>query len=905
MTKSIEKKAVYIQSLEACDIHSHMVRGKAITPDYIGMIPFSLELIKLKKEGLKVKTVKTSKKETSDDLINVKFDQKVSSGKTLIKKIKEKIERLKAEVENEKNEEKAIKKNEYITKLTDYINVVEQEMDSNPKGGKWKEVSAANLRKQLYKDGFIITHADKETGEILSQVKYKVYKRSSAKSRTGQCLFIREDLKEEMIKWSKMDLPFSKTEEMDMASLLAYESLVGSSLEGILKINPKNILIVDDVDSNFPENASVVKINEATKSLMINEEEVTVSNSLFDGEGLLDADYFPEGKAMMLLRNHMFKSAVFNTNIQTFLKDYCPKDKEFDKWKIKNMFGEKMFAKDIHLIITPSSLKALKFSHVFDGEEKTMWSYWKKLVKSEGSVFGVCKSEKKSKRGYDDEGNILQQTSYQMINSLPVTSEDISDLVEFEINYINRLKNDDNFFIEHLKKEVSDQNSNELFVALYDVNKEIVGTKVFRDYRKKAIHKYVNHVRGGKLKLQGDYVVLFGNGVEFLKHAIGKYDETDLALKENEIYTTLHKFDKDLVSFRNPHTSQANILKIRNIKNESIEKYFNLTDNIVCVNAVKFPIQDILSGCDYDSDTMVLFDSKTLSKAADASKGYKVCVNKIKSDPNRYLLNEESMYQIDLALSESQRNIGRVVNIGQLCMSRYWDLKANGGSENELNKLNDLVGIMTVLSGVAIDMAKKMYAIDIKKEIEAVEKDLELKQDEDGKYVKPFFWKYVENRKNQKKDDKKKNIEKMKPTYYDTPMDLLIKEIKIERAEKVDDVDLLSLIEVRELKDANRKQRKEIIDYVTNMTAKIASVKTNIIEEKEQYNKIDDIVKYYNFFVEKKTVKSDTMYLILKHMVDTDFSHKVKLMNILYQTHKQVFLNAFKNSTKMVEKLTA
>lgn len=52
-----------------------------------------------------------------------------------------------------------------------------------------------------------------------------------------------------------------------------------------------------------------------------------------------------------------------------------------------------MFAKDVHLIITPSSLKALKFSSIL-GTDKKMWDHWKKIISLDKCIFGVCKSEK-------------------------------------------------------------------------------------------------------------------------------------------------------------------------------------------------------------------------------------------------------------------------------------------------------------------------------------------------------------------------------------------------------------------------------------------------------------------------------------------------------------------------------
>jgi hypothetical protein len=287
------------------------------------------------------------------------------------------------------------------------------------------------------------------------------------------------------------------------------------------------------------------------------------------------------------------------------------------------------------------ALKHLKFSHVFEGDnkEQQMWNYWKELVLKEGSVFGVCKHEKKSKRGIDELGNILQQTSYQMINCLTNEKEDMKGLTTFEEDYIHKLKNDDDFFIKYIIENVSDLNSNQMFADVYNINKSFVATKVFRDFRKSEIKKYVTHVKKGKVRLNGDYVVLLGNPVEFLYHAVGKFNGKPLALENNQVYTTLFQFNKEYVGFRNPNTSPSNVLVAENKYVVEIEKYFNLTDNIVCVNAIEFDIQDRLSGCDYDSDTMVLFNSDTLLRLGKECQKYKVCINHVESQKKKYKLN--------------------------------------------------------------------------------------------------------------------------------------------------------------------------------------------------------------------------------------------------------------------------
>jgi hypothetical protein len=859
-----ENKSVYILSIEASDIYSHMHRETSIKHDYCGMIPFSLELLKLKKEGLKVKKIKNRDKEISNDIINVKFKQNVKSGFELKKILTRKKK------ENESN-------TKYVEKLDNFIGMI----DKNERNEIWREVSLSQLRKKLYEDGFKIKYTDKNTGEI-KETEYVVYKRSSAKSRTGQCLFIKKSLYKKMIKWSRMGLPFKEDMEVDLASLLAYESLVGSSLEDTIEINPEKILMVDDVDSKFNRICNVVRKGE-DGFLDSFTEDVTVLNSLFDGESLLDSQYFKDDTAMKLLRNHMFKSAAFNCNIQKFLKDNCPSGTIYDEWSLTDMFGDQILAKDVDLICTPSSLKALKFSKVI-GTDKDMWGYWKQKVNEDENLFGVCKHDKPSKFGEDEKGNILQQTSYQMINCLPMKSSDVAELTETEIGYIERLKNDDDFFIKKVYDTAAMVNGNEMLSALFKHNKKFINTKLLRNFRKDFIWNNVSYSKRGKIKLNGDYCVMLGNPIEFLRHSIGKFDvhNCDLALKGNEIYTKLFEFDKEYIGFRNPNTSPSNVLLVKNKQVEEIEKYFNLTENIVCVNAVHFPIQDILSGCDYDSDTVLLFNNTKMLELGKRCFGkYYVCINDVEGQKKKYKLNKHDMYEIDNQLSTSQRNIGKVVNLGQFCMSVYWDLLNNGESGEHVTELLKKVDVMTVLSGIAIDMAKKFYEINIDKEIDNVSKNIKLKE----RRKKPQFWKYV----SQSKTIKDRIV------HYECPMDYLIEELDlIEQADRKGNLPFDKLLVKKNEKKANRKQMDKILSKVTEADNLIKKEIITGGENEEKIVLIEDLLKECSDFIKNLKIKEDTMYVLLKNISETNSKIMHRLLKVLYEAHTEIFLNAFK-----------
>jgi hypothetical protein len=858
-----KNRNVYIMSLEASDIYSHMHRGLNLKQNYCGMIPYSLELIKLQNEGLNIK-VNITDKQISRDIINVKFDTKVKDANTIAKSIGDKVNKI----SDSQDPDKA----DYIDKLKQLSNLMEKNKDN------WLEVGTTELRELLYTQGFTLSFTNKKTGEI-TDIDYVVYKRSSSKSRTGQCLFIKKELYKSMIDWSRMGLPFVEGMQIDYPSLLAYESLVGSAIEDTVKIN--NILIIDDVISTFSQVCNVIKKDETTGLLKSFKEETEIESNLFDGQALLDSSYYPRGKGMMLLRNHFFKSAAFNCNIQKFLKDHCPVDVDYNDWIINNMFGQPIKAKDIHMIITPSSLKALKFSNVI-GAKKDMWHYWQQVVIDDGCLFGVCKNEKGSKRNFGDQ--VLQQMSYQMINSLPANIDDIKDLAQFELDYISKLKNNDSVFIDYISKTANAINSNNMFVDLYYRNCNIVNNKIFRDFRKKEIHNYTNYIKSGKIRLNGDYCVMVGNPLEMLYHAIGEFDVNNIKpyqhpLKGNEIYTRLFKDKQELTGFRNPHTSPSNVLVAVNRHCRDIDRYFNLSKNIVVVNAIGFALQQTLSGSDYDSDTVLLVkNDRLLELAKVCSNNYKICVNALAAEKAQYRLTNHDMFVIDNKLSVSQRLIGEVTNTAQHLMSVYWDRLSNYESADDvLDKIN----VLTVLSGVSIDLAKKLYDIDFEKELinNSIAGD------------KPLFFRYISQNKNIKN----------KIVKYSCPMDYLQEIINPDNAKQNTNIDIADLLIKQSLKNANRKQQQKIIDLTNDMCNQLNGLYANRVglndsDTKEIDRQIDDVITEYSQKIKNRKMKSDTMYgLILAIIKNGDYA--LRQLNTLYQAYPQEFISAFKKKS--------
>ena len=221
-----------------------------------------------------------------------------------------------------------------------------------------------------------------------------------------------------------------------LVELSAYSPLVSSGIVGRVKINPRNILILKDVDRFFNTDIVSIEIDGQKQCIAKYIENYKLKNTLFDGQALIDTSIFPRNaNGYILLRHHFCKMAAFHTNIQQFFRDYF--GDQYDTATVTDMFGVVHYVKDIELITTDNAMKWLKFGKSYD--------YWCKWVEDNGCKFGIVKTAHESKLGLD------QKMSYQMVNSL---DEDIMErVVEKSVDYVENLKTDLDEFLNYLAKK--------------------------------------------------------------------------------------------------------------------------------------------------------------------------------------------------------------------------------------------------------------------------------------------------------------------------------------------------------------------------------------------------------------------------------------------------------------------
>lgn len=593
------------------------------------------------------------------------------------------------------------------------------------------EYNTDELRKCIYNNGINVEYISRgRDGKIKKKetLHYKMLYRSTGKAKKGSCMFIVDRLYKKALNFLRMGIKLNSNPMI--VEISAYSPLVSSGIVGKIKINPKNILILKDVDRYFKTN--VVSI-ETDNNKICHANKISnydLKNTLFDGQALIDSNIFPSwGNGYILLRHHFCKMAAFSTSIQKFFKDYFGEN--YYTAKISDMFGEEHYVKDIELITTDNAMKWIKFGKSYE--------YWCKWVYDNGCQFGIVKTAHESKLGN------VQKMSYQMVNSLDINTMD--NVVAESIEYINSLKKEDSVFLEYLKKNSNFSNDYEVLIALCNQNPDFVRSSYFRSRKERIIRNYILNFKSGKLIQNAENLVIVGSPYAMLLYAAtGKEESVDMDdtffVEDGTIQCHTSRFNSGeyLASFRSPFNGRGNMGYLHNVYCSKFEKYFNFGKQVIAVNMIGTDFQDRNNGSDQDSDSIYVTNLPAIVKHAKyCYANYPTIVNNIPKDSNSYNNTMDDFALVDNKLSASQLSIGESSNLAQLCLTYTYNFKDK--------KYDEYICILSVLAQISIDSAKRQFDIDLENEIKRIKKDIGIKE---HKY--PSFWLMIKN------DFKKSNI---------------------------------------------------------------------------------------------------------------------------------------------------
>lgn len=597
------------------------------------------------------------------------------------------------------------------------------------------------LRENLYENGF---YCDGK--------KYVRFKRSSGSSRVGKCLFIQEEMYQRMKNWERCGISMRSGTMLDLAGWEAYIALTLSSLVDTMELKPENILLIEDYDSTFKDEMMAVGLENG--QLTVEPKVTEISNCIWDGQSLLDKSMFGkyQDRGMLLLRARFFKSACFNTNIQQFFRDNGITDVSQLKGKTR---AKKL--EDIKLITTPSSVKYLKFGS---------WDQWLDNLEP---TFGIVKFEKPT-HFFDGD---LVQTHYQLLNTLHMSREEVRELLAESADYFRQMDDNPAVFRYYVGCQCGNESPKLEFNGLNDIlyyftahNKWFHRTKMYHEWKQDILQSFKKNVRKGHILVRGTYATLFGNPYEMLQAAIGRFDGTSL-LGQGNVWCRMFADGEEILGSRSPHVAVGNILLARNVRHEYLDRYFNLSPEIVCINSIEENILERLSGADYDSDTMLVTSNPLLvRKAKEHYDHFLVPTKLVPAAMKKRRYDNRGKAELDHDTSDNR--IGEIVNLSQELNTLYWHKLNNGASFEDVADIYKEVAKLDVLSNIEIDSAKREYAVDTKREISRIRRKYQRRTD-DGKRIKPLFFSHVFSRYR----DTNRNAY----TAHDTTMDYLQEEV--------------------------------------------------------------------------------------------------------------------------------
>lgn len=866
------KYGLKIKNYEAGSIYEYNLGVRDYYESKDAMLTNSLFLDFLLENGLDVYKDKSTR-----DVICIEFGYGGSSYKNQVNKLNKKMKDA-----EEKNDLKTIESLKFAQSK------VEERKD------KYVQKTKQEIRENFYVNGVDIEYITKNNkGEIVKQenIHYKMLYRTPGKAKKGSCMFINENLYEKASDFLRMGitLPYSNAPIVELG---AYSSLVTSSIVGKVEIDPKNILVLQDIDIFFNTDVISVETDEDKHCVAKNISNYRLKNTLFDGQALIDSSIFPDwGDGYILLRHHFCKMASFCTNIQLFFKDYFGED--YENAKLIDMFGVEHYAKDIQLITTDNAMKWLKFDISYE--------YWSKKVNENGNMFGIVKTAHESKMGN------VQRMSYQMVNAL---DDEIMDcVVSTSKAYIESLKSNNNVFLQFLKDNANFANDYEVLVALCEQDPEFVRSTYFRERKWKIIQAYILEFKNGRVVQNADNLVIIGSPYAMLLHSVGEdvlKDDT-FAKEEGTIQCFTNRFDNGeyLAEFRSPFNSKNNLGYLHNVYDERFNKYFNFGKQIIAINMIGTDFQDRNNGADQDSDSIYTTNQPDIVEYAKyCYKNYHTIVNNIPKEKNSYN-NEIINYAIiDNNLQAANMAIGLSSNLAQLEQTYVCTFGEK--------KYQDYTCILSVLAQVAIDNAKRRFDVDLNAEIDRIKKDSNV---DVNKY--PTFWFDIKRKdkfsKKMKAKDKEEKKSKMHNPELKCPMNYLgnvkFKDYRSPQSEL--EMDTFFVKYELELNRRKSKRVEEIIEkysldlYNANISSKDDDTYLLLREDFDEM--IEDIKSVYisNTYLGLMSWLIDRAFCItpaMKRNIDNKNSNisknKAILLTTLYNINKDNLLMCFSKNIK-------
>ena len=546
-----------------------------------------------------------------------------------------------------------------------------------------------------------------------------------------------------------------KLKETNLGKYSAYYGLFMSATN---QVTTPNVCVINDYESDLKDQVVNYITTDEFGNEIIEERVMDLPMNWFDGQGLispkmaevwmedLGLDYLPSG---FIVRSAYIKGLCVPFDFHKFAKEVANTN------KIKDVWGVEYNIDDIDVILTISQFKMWK-----------MYENWQDYLfyfNKYGHSWGVSRVNKE----YDDE---FVLTNYQYLQTLNLNKDDIRDLAQPTIDWINSIGEGDLMnVLLYLMGGRSDNGEDEAeqifsevqmdFVKALTLNPELLKDEYVKSQILKTLKRKIKDAKIGRIWVRGNYSFQISDPYGLAQWAF-EMPVTGL-LRANEMYCNFWNERTDnekILCSRSPlvHSSEHLIRDL--VSTEEMNEWYKYVWSGI-VNGIHDMAVVNMSDSDYDGDIIFSTDNQIMIDAVMPSPPVTYAKRKA---PNQKL-TQHNLVVNDLRGFGSQ--IGQITNVASSIIGKQANFEKDSPEWKELEKR---VRLMRKIQGAEIDAAKGLARIPMpkhwthKQRIDYendTEEEIKRKEFENRIVVdrKPYFMSYIYP---QLQEDYKKYVKK-------------------------------------------------------------------------------------------------------------------------------------------------
>lgn len=458
------------------------------------------------------------------------------------------------------------------------------------------------------------------------------------------------------------------------------------------------IVVIPDCEVQVPGKYTYVS---AGSEEMSEERDGVVEINPFDGAGIITVEFASEiadalglaytPSAFQIRALPGWKGEVFTYDLKSYATEYGVR-------KITDAWGKEydFFDDNIDMVCTASQFKFYKqYASMLDWE-----AAFTQEINGYTPTFNIS--------NYTDAPELLDKTvntSYQYLQTLDLSDDEVSTLAQPTVNELVRMSNDPVYLYQCAKDYFGDMLPSH-FQAV-GIDQDCIGDPYIYNKCKEFLKSRICEARGGKLLVSGNYQVVCPDLYALAQHAFGTPTQNIQGLvKANTIYSRywLDTGAKEVDLLRSPHIAhEHNVAAVKS--SSDMEKWFKYQTSTI-ITGMYDTIMLNSNGADYDGDIVLTTDNPVILAAAKRGRTPTIVPDSKSDMPVEKVRIDDYLALMRAGIRSMKCEIGQPTNM----VSKLW-------AEQQTPKSAAYIKRLSVIVSQRIDAAKTGAVVGIPSDI--------------------------------------------------------------------------------------------------------------------------------------------------------------------------------------------